>query len=75
MARCCSCYRPVTGTPGPARPTTGPQRTASSLTHAEWHGQLRQAGFTRIATVPDEERDPAAVLEQHLYVATPSGLR
>lgn len=42
------------------------------LTHAEWHEQLRLAAFTPAVTLPNRERDPAAVLEQYLYVATPT---
>ncbi len=66
----------LSGPDGHPRPGSADFRAAENrvcLTRAEWHEQLRRAGFTLEATVPDAERDPAAVLEQYLYVTTPAG--
>jgi hypothetical protein len=68
----------LSGVDGRSRPGSADFRATENrvcLTRAEWHEQLRRAGFTPTFTVPDDERDPEAVLEQYLYVATPTGPR
>ncbi len=64
----------LSGADGRSRPGSADFRATENrvcLTQTEWHEQLRRAGFTPTATVPDAKRDPAAVLEQYLYVAFP----
>ncbi len=61
-----------TGGSGPGSADFRATENRICLTRAEWHEQLRQAGFTPRATVPEGAQDPAAVLEQYLYVASPS---
>ncbi|MEU1339855.1 thioesterase domain-containing protein [Streptomyces sp. NPDC005827] len=64
----------LSGADGRSRPGSADFRHTENrvcLTQTEWHEQLRRAGFTPAATVPDAKRDPAAVLEQYLYVAFP----
>ncbi|MFF5969366.1 alpha/beta fold hydrolase [Streptomyces collinus] len=68
----------LSGVDGRSRPGSADFRATENrvcLTRPEWHEQLRRAGFTPTVTVPDGERNPAAVLEQYLYVATPTGTR
>ncbi|MFJ9634690.1 thioesterase domain-containing protein [Streptomyces sp. NPDC101175] len=60
---------------GNRRPGSADFRAAENrilLTPAEWHEQLRLAGFTSKVAAPDGKWEPAAVLEQYLYAATPN---
>ncbi|MFF0155979.1 class I SAM-dependent methyltransferase [Streptomyces sp. NPDC005263] len=70
--RRCSCCRPPRGTLGPARPTSGPPRLEPCFPHPRGMARAIASGRLHLESHSAVRKgDPPAVLEQHLYVATP----